>query len=162
MSDTYNPDEIVRCKHLNEFARQLNIKLDGGIDPKAARPITQLRYMLPNNSYTNVPDNGVIHIASSTSKSLRVQITTPYDGTAPVLSDFSDDATDHILLLSTISWSGEAGLSDRRNLWQIQFNCDVNSTIDITPRTVSFNISFTGSAQYEPWSKNFIFIYTEG
>ena len=34
MPDTYNPDEIVKCKHLNEFARQLRIKLDGGTDTK--------------------------------------------------------------------------------------------------------------------------------
>lgn len=40
MSDTYNPDEIVKCKHLNEFARQLRIKLDGGTDPKPTRDLT--------------------------------------------------------------------------------------------------------------------------
>lgn len=34
MFENYNPDEIVRVKHLDEFARQLTIKLDGGTDPK--------------------------------------------------------------------------------------------------------------------------------
>lgn len=34
----YNPDEIAKVKHLNEFARQLNTKLDGGTDPKLTFP----------------------------------------------------------------------------------------------------------------------------
>lgn len=39
LSDTYNENEILKLKHLNEFARQLNVKLDGGTDPKPTRPI---------------------------------------------------------------------------------------------------------------------------
>ena len=35
----YNPDEIAKVKHINEFARQLNIKLDGGTGDKLV-PLT--------------------------------------------------------------------------------------------------------------------------
>lgn len=41
--NTSNPDELLKCKHLTEFARQLNIKLDGGIDPKLDRIIDYVR-----------------------------------------------------------------------------------------------------------------------
>ena len=43
---SYNENEIVKLKHLNEFARQLNVKLEGGADPKIDRPAI-LRYSQP-------------------------------------------------------------------------------------------------------------------
>lgn len=42
MPNNYNPNEIVKLKHLNEFARQLSIKLDGGTDPKTQRVISSI------------------------------------------------------------------------------------------------------------------------
>ena len=38
----YNPNEVLRLKHLNEFARQLRIKLDGETDPKIEHSIIRV------------------------------------------------------------------------------------------------------------------------
>lgn len=43
MPDTYDPNELVKLKHLDEFARQLRIKMDGGTDPKLDTPLIEVR-----------------------------------------------------------------------------------------------------------------------
>ncbi|MBR6712135.1 MAG: hypothetical protein IKI76_03980 [Selenomonadaceae bacterium] len=48
----YNPDEIAKVKHLNEFARQLRIKLDGETDPKPQRVFYNIKCVCSSGSPT--------------------------------------------------------------------------------------------------------------
>lgn len=159
---SYNPNEIVKLKHLNEFATQLANKLDGGT--VVTRPITSLKYYRKTTPYyTNVPTDGVINMTTddiSASNSLRLQIDTPFDGTCPQMLNFTDTAETNKLDLHSISYGGSAGLPDRVNVWQVQFQCDTNGTIAITPRTVSFTLHFNATTQYDAYDKEITFNIT--
>lgn len=92
----YNPNEFLRLKHLNEFARQFNIKLDGGTDPKPARPITSMKYTLVvsgSGTSTNIPNDGIINMTTAEvrSKGIQIVIKTPCD-VMPRLLDFSSSS----------------------------------------------------------------------
>lgn len=134
--------------------------------PKAQRPITAFKFQR-GNVYEEVPADGIINIAASaiTNNSIRFQITTPYDGTAPMIQDYTDTPVNPqatVTQLSSITWTGPAGLNDRRNLWQIQYQCDLNSTIAITPRSISFTVAFIETEQYESLARAITLNVTEG
>lgn len=166
MPDTYNPDEIVKLKHLNEFARQLRVKLDGQTDPKPARTITSFKF-LSRGSYSDVPNDGIINVttANLSNNSLRFQIKTPYAGSAPVIENYIDtpvDTQDTITQLAAITWTGPSGLADRRDLWQIHYQCDLNGTISITPRTITFNLHFDETKDYQAYDREITVNVTGG
>ena len=154
MTAALSADSFIKAVRIDETA------LDGSA--KIARPVTAFQYVTASG-FVAVPSDGIINMTTSqvAGKSLRLRIRTPYD-VAPIISDYSDNATDTKTALGTVSWADVKGLTDRQYLWQVQFQCDVNATIAITPRVVSFKVSFLATPQYDSWSRNITFNVTEG
>lgn len=166
MSDTYNPNEIVKCKHLNELARQLKIKLDGGTDPKPQRQTPYYRYRAKNssgsNSWFNVPTNGIINLTTETvyGNQLSIMIQTDIDSANMQILNLTDSNTEAPILLRSVSYEGD-GNNDTlvRDKWRVIFNKAATATIN-DAHQVEFDIVFAETAQYAEWKRHITFNIT--
>lgn len=158
MSDNYNPNEIVKLKHLNEFARQLNIKLDGGTDPRPQRPITQLRIFTKNASGSSLsPRNIPLDTKTFTTDTTSLATTTISGETwcrFPLLIHTPYDVPPHI----SVETTGQATFARRtfaygfdnesatvKDLWA----CEI---VGNTPEaaTITIHVHFDETTTYQP------------
>ena len=135
-------------------------------DTTNSRPITNILYNKAGSpAYAQVPADGVITMTTNEvySNGLRIYIETPYDGQAPIVSDITDDSNTPVGL-EQISWAGAMyGTGNPRNKWGIAFTNSIQtSQRNITPRTVTFKVTFKPTYQYDAWEKTFTFNITEG
>ena len=148
MADTYNPDEIVKCKHLNEFARQLRIKLDGGNVNQ--RTVSMFQYQTDNSNLINVPSDGVLNITTAqhvgNKFTFRIRMEDMY--IAPTLTLSSN--------VETASFSDIAFQYNSPNFYgssknQAIFGFYYNNQVE--PQILTCKIFFPATANYDAWEK---------
>ena len=164
MADTYNPNEIVRCKHLSEFARQLNIKLDGGTDPKPQRSITKLVYLAKNGETQTINmSNPVINCtrdtafySSNTQNTIIFRVSTNYGGSVPEIRDLQTTGDGEWQLISASYGFPSNPTSSTRNLWNITIKRE-----GFSAETVTFTLHFDETPTYAAFDLPITFNFTE-
>lgn len=165
MADTYNENEIVKLKHLNEFARQLNVKLDGGIDPKTERTLSKLRWESSSHSATNVPSDGVINVttadmAKGSSAYAKIAINVKLsDGFILPAVTISSSVSTETWVLTTMQYSASTNVYSAKDEWMITFM--LNTGTDPVAQTVTINITFPETNKSAAWSKTITFNITD-
>lgn len=153
MPDTYNENEIVKLKHLNEFARQLTIKLDGGTDPKPIRPITRFTYKR-GSSYPTLPINDqttsldfTLKISqltvSSEKHSIPLRIFTPLEVIPQFIDIVASDGSSWTPGNPSFDWQTTGATY---NGWMRALFYDAGLVTE--PLTVSFTVHFEETLKY--------------
>ncbi len=165
MPDTYNPDELVRLKHLNEFARQLNIKLDGATDPKPARAITihAIHWSDAQNTnvVTSIGSNNELTVKITPDATRTLTLNTRIVG-APNTHDFvpywtdlsvSSD-TDGLTVVHPITtfYSGDYWTASLQNVWTIDLQLSQTQTAIVTG-----TINIPETREYAAYSRTLTF-----
>ena len=159
MADTYNENEIVKLKHLNEFARQLNLKLDGETDQLLQRNMTY-HYRL-NDAVNNfpVPEGDIINITTSQ----LTKINGSYYRFGFRTAGSQNFATPILTATSSIGqvWRfTDANYQPETQSWIIKTTTEVN-VADIQPQVITVNITFPAFGGYDVCSKTFTVNITE-
>lgn len=158
MPDTYDENEIAKLKHLNEFARQLNIKLNGGTDPKLDRTIAiqANRTLNGTTGISAIPgDDLELKLALDDTKPYDIEIRLPIgfeQGVLPYLSDISivgeGLSTENSGWARTIYYANFYPISNLRGMWNMVIR--IAKTIACTV-TATFNVPETD--QYKAYSR---------
>lgn len=164
MPDTYNENEIVKLKHLNEFARQLRVKLDGETDPKPARTVTRIRIPKPvAGQYVEVPladlevSIPLADMTKSTTQKMYPQfmIYTPMD-IAPIITcavDIETSINGYQLLYGLTSAYPVINIGAWRQSW--------STDADPEPCTFTFTVHFDETDTYAAYDTTVIVHYVQ-
>lgn len=148
MSDTYNENEIVKCKHLTEFARQLNIKLDGGIDPKLDRTLT----LKIQNAQTGTTANVPLDLSQDTFDIPLSYIQASSTSTAMSLGTPTNDTSR--LFLSNLTGASLQWNQLTYNTTYTSFSWRFTYEQITEPFTVSFTLNLPENDTCKEWQKN--------
>ena len=157
MSDTYNPNEIAKVKHLNEVAQLLCRKIDGTI---TLLPIVPSSFTIDKNdggswSYPPIPADGVVSLPLSTVPRdsnrgiFRVYWTCDFYS-APLISDIVDSDTNNPFMFTGLSFT---------NRWTLTIRTNEAIT---EPRTVKFKFYVRGDETHDDFVRNVTINITEG
>lgn len=159
MSDTYNENEFLKLKHLNEFARQLNIKLDGGTDPKLPRVFSKIRVWSGSNaeSYTTGLDGDIIEVNFPFSRFVSARQIAP--------NIFSDSFTESCPMpiitgdfpCKQFTWNPPTASASYVNSWMFNFTVD-----EQIAQVCQWEITFPESENYQERKFTFKINITEG
>ena len=136
-------------------------------DTALTRPVTSIkaRYTDGGNFYHEIPNNGVIDITTDqiADKQLMLTVQTPFDGMCPIVENLTDNDTESPINIVQVSWAFMSTSSDQLNRWVVVLATAASSSqrLDITARTVSFNLHFKQSMEYGDFTKNITFNITD-
>lgn len=170
MADTYNENEIVKLKHLNEFARQLNIKLDGGIDPKIDYPATiqtwNMRQTNGSNSFGTVTtDNlklnlnaGTFNTETGSGLPFRLGGLSEYNVPGITITKSNDNF--QVQHRSTNYGGPDHVQQGLRGLWDINFYVIGNGNI-VAGDYFTVKVNVLGNATHNPYERTITFTFVE-
>ena len=142
------------------------------IDAINPRTMTQLKFYWQEDGSTpaaaDVPADGIINLTTAqiVQKQIPIFFKTPFDGTAPIIENYSDDAESGTTAATDtqISFYGDKGYWNfQKNGWTIYIANGVSSAsrTDLTPRQIKFKVRFLATVQFDAWEKEFTINITE-
>lgn len=150
---SYNPNEIVKLKHLNEFAAQLGNKLDGNITKTNRTPKLHYYAKNENDEFVSpiIPNDGIINIQTDRvyGQSLVIGIGGEADSMPHILNLIDSDTANPVQRTETKLTT---------NWWTVAFQTSPKA--NITARTVTMTLHFDATTQYDAYDKDITFNIT--